>query len=341
MEIAAELGCDVMVKVQVPHGGRGKLGGVRHANTPSDAAAIADELLGEKLRDAWIECVLVEERLPIVDELYLAVTTDTRLAVPVLLASTLGGTEVESQANIAREVVDIAHGLRDGQSEEFLASAGLALTYRGEAAHWLEKLYQLYRECDAQLVEVNPLAVLDDERLVAADAHIVVDDNALFRQPEIAHWRERSAFERIADCAGINYVALDGDIGIMGTGAGMAMVNVDQVVHFGGRPANFMDVGPTMGSGGPRAGMDILLARHDLRAILISGYSGGQLDCMARDIVDALAAHPLVSIPIVVRLQGRNEDDVKRILHACTYPQLHIANDFDEAAKLVCSLAGG
>jgi succinyl-CoA synthetase beta subunit len=336
----ATLGEAVVLKAQVPVGGRGKAGGIRFADSLAQAEDAARSLLGVRIKGHCVTEILVEERLAIWAEYYVAIITDTNAACPVVMVSARGGMDIEQVAReepeaIVRLSVDPYSGLGDGEARSLTKQARLA----DPIADWLETLYRIYWECDAQLVEINPLVATRDGRLVAADARMVIDDNALFRQPKIQPWREITPDEARAEAAHINYLALDGTIGIIGTGAGMAMANMDQVAYFGGQPANFMDVGPGVNTGGGRAAMEILLSRPELKTILVSGYSGARLEILAQDIVAALAAHPETCIPIVVRLQGTNDGEALDTIRKCPYPNLRLSQGFDDAARLVVQLS--
>ena len=331
----------VALKAQVPVSGRGKAGGIRFTDSIAEAEDAARLLLGTRIKGHYVTEILIEERLDILAEYYLAVITDAGAARPVVMVSARGGMDIEEIARvepeaIARLVVDPLLGVSRDETRFFAKQTGLE-----PLADWLKALYGIYWECDAQLMEINPLVATRDGRLVAADARMVIDDNALFRQPKIQPWREITPDEARAEAAHINYMALEGTIGIIGTGAGMAMANMDQVAYFGGQPANFMDVGPGVNTGGGRVAMEILLSRPELKAILVSGYSGARLEMLAQDVVAALAAHPETCIPIVVRLQGINDEQALETLRQCPYPNLHLSRGFDEAARRVVELSRG
>ncbi len=337
--VAAELGEQIVLKAQMPVGGRGKVGGIHFADSIAEAEQAARSLLGARIKGHAIAEILVEERLDILAEYYLAIITDSDAACPVVMVSARGGMDIEEAAReepeaIARLFVDPLLGVGDDETLFLAKQKGLEML-----AEWLKALYRVYWECDAELVEINPLAATRDGRLVAADARMVVDDHALFRQPQIRPWREITLDEARAEAAHINYMSLDGTIGIIGTGAGMAMANMDQVAYFGGQPANFMDVGPGVNTHGGRVAMEILLNRPELKAILVSGYSGARLEMLAQDVVAALAAHPETCIPIVVRLQGINDEEALETLRQCPYPNLHLSRGFDEAARRVVELS--
>ncbi len=341
---ARRLGCPVVVKAQVAISGRGKLGGVRRAADPEAAGRVAASLLGRRMDGQPVEAVRVEPYLEHGGELYLSIGLDPAQAIPVVLVSAQGGAEIEEQAAaspdlLARMAVSPVDGLRPYHGWQLATRARIPAPARAEVVRVLLAMYTLYRDLDALLVEINPLAVRADGGVVALDAKILVDDNALYRQPTLAQERRLSSAERRAAEAGIHYVPLEGDIGIVGTGAGMAMANMDQVTHFGGRPANFMDIGPGIMRGGARVALEILLARPDLKAILFSGYTAGPLERVARDILAALAAHPRRALPVVVRLQGHQDTEAQALLAAASDPRLHLEMDFDAAARKAVQLA--
>ncbi len=346
-EIASAMstcGGAVAIKVQVPVGGRGKAGGIRLVDSIARAHDAVQDLLGSYIKGHLVNELLMEERLEIRSEHYLAIITDSTLAAPLVIASVCGGMNIEEIVQqhpdaVTRSAMDPLYGFADYQARWIAKRAGFADSVINPIVEWLKTLYRIYWECDAQLVEVNPLVVTRDGNLIAADARIVIDDNALFRQPTIRPWREITPDEARAEAAHINYMSLDGTIGIIGTGAGMAMANMDQVAYFGGQPADFMDVGPGVTTGGGRAAMEILLSRPELKAILISGYSGARLEMLAQDIVDVLAARSGKCIPIVVRLQGTNDEQAISILRECNYSNLHLCRGFDDAARLVVELS--
>ncbi len=341
---ARRLGCPVVVKAQVAVSGRGKLGGVRTAADPEAAAQVAESLLGRRVDGQPVDLVLVEEYLDHGDEIYLSIGLDPSQAAPVALVSAQGGAEIEDLAvarpdALARLTISPVDGLRPYHGWQLVTQARIPAPVRAEVVRVLQAIYTMYRDLDALLVEINPLAIRADGSVVALDAKILVDDNALYRQPALGQERRLSPAERRAAEVGIHYVPLEGDIGIVGTGAGMAMANMDQVTHFGGRPANFMDIGPGIMRGGARVALEILLERPDLRAILFSGYTAGPLERVARDILAALAAHPQRMIPVVVRLQGHQDTEAQALLAAASDPRLHLERDFDAAARLAVQLA--
>lgn len=341
---SAKLGNEMVLKAQVPVGGRGKAGGIKFVTSVKEAKECLRTMLGSQLKGYPVTEVLIEETLDIQAEFYVGVITDTDNSCPLVIVSTRGGMDIEEAARenpqaVVKIAIDPFFGITDYQTRFLVNQAGFNKTLKDKIAKWLQQIYRVYWETDAQLVEINPLVLTTDGNLVAGDAKMVIDDNALFRHSLISELRVLSESELKAKTANINYVPLDGEIGIIGTGAGMAMAIMDQVAFFGGKPANFMDVGPGINNGGGRVGLDILLRRPELKGILISGYSGGRLELFARDIVSTLAEHLNAKLPIVVRLQGINDDEAQEILQQCPYENLHFSKGFDEAALKIVELS--
>jgi len=333
-----------VIKAQVPMGKRGKAGGIKFSKTKEEAIKQAKALLGSRLNEYTVHALLIEEKLDISDEYYLSVITDTQRQSPMVIVSSKGGIDIEETAKqspekILRLSVDPLYGLSSYQILHLITLAGFKSSILAKCVKLIKTLYKIYWEKDCQLVEINPLVVTKNGELSAADAKMIVDDNAIFRQIEMKSLRQLNETQKKVESARINYIPMDGDIGIIGTGAGMAMVNLDQIAHFGGKPANFMDVGPSINVHGAKAGLDILFRRKDLKALLISGYTGSRLDIFANDIIDALNENPDIKIPIVIRLQGRNEEKAHEILKNCKYKNIHFCDDFDRAAELVVQLS--
>jgi succinyl-CoA synthetase beta subunit len=266
------------------------------------------------------------------------------MGLPEIIFGTLGGVEIEQTAEqfpdaIHRKMIDPLYGVQPYEISDLLVSSVIPDRLWPQMNGIIQNLYKIYWETDSQLAEINPLVVTSSGELIAADGKMIIDDNALFRQKSLAEKRTMQSYEKTAEDAHINYIPLSGDIGMMGTGAGMAMANLDQVAHFGGNPANFMDVGPAINIHGVRAGMELLLSRADLKAILISGYTGSRLDIFAQDVVDALKDHPEFNIPIVIRLQGRNEEIGRKIFEENPFKNIYFCDDFDKAAELAVRLS--
>jgi succinyl-CoA synthetase beta subunit len=321
-DIANELGGRVVVKSQVLVGGRGKAGGIKLAKSPGEAEELATQILRMTIKGLPVRKVLVDEAADIQKEIYFAVTNDRSARRPVMIASAEGGVEIEEvartdPAKIIREHVDPALGLRDYQVRN------IALGIELPREHWrafeqiAHGLYQTYAKTDATLAEVNPLVITGDRRLVALDGKIVIDDNALYRHPDLAEMRdldEESSQETEARKYGLSYVKLDGEIGCMVNGAGLAMGTMDIVQLFGGAPANFLDIGGGAQADKVAAALRIILSDPKVRAVLINIFGGiTRCDEVARGIIAALAELG-TRVPMVVRLVGTNEEEGRRLL---------------------------
>jgi succinyl-CoA synthetase beta subunit len=341
--LAASYGRPVMIKAQVRSGGRGKAGGILAADNPEEAEAQAARLLGSDLKGERVAAVLVEERADLVQELYAAVLTDRGASCPLLLLGASGGVEIEATAQIqpasvARAWVDPALGLADFQLRYLVNRAGLAPELRQTVMEVLRRIEQIYRSFDAMLVEVNPLGLLADGRLVALDARLEIDDNALFRQPRIAELRALTPTEERVEAAGFHYLPLEGQIGLISTGSGACMALMDLLSTQGLRPANFMELGQSMGTGGTQVATEILLERPEVRAILVAGYSGGPLERLAGGVLEVLARHPERQLPVVVSLQGRNDAEAMRLAAESGDPRVKTAVGYRNAVETVASL---
>jgi succinyl-CoA synthetase beta subunit len=314
--VAAEIGGPVMVKAQVPCGGRGKAGGVIRAMQPSLAASAAERLLAEPLLGHPVKGVLVEEALAAERELYLAVTVDYQAGVPVLLLGGAGGIDV---ARAARVEIDPLLGWRDFLGRQAMAAAQLAFPALLAVGRIV---YQVFVSQQATLVEINPLLLLADGALVAADARLLVDDAAGGSKPEDD---EADPTARLRRLHGFDYLELDpdGDIGLIGTGAGGTMLTVDLLARRGGRPINFVDVRTGMIGRDPTrliAVLDELAGKPNLRVILVSVFGAiTDLAVLAATLLDALAARP-PCVPVHVRFQGRNEAQARELLEAHGIP---------------------
>ena len=344
--VAEEIGGPVAVKSQLLVGGRGKAGGIRFADTPEEAAAVARALLGTRIRDLEVRNVLVEEKLAIEDEIYAGVAVDRRSRSYVVLASSEGGVNIEEVAARAPEkIVRRAVAPLSGLSEAEARSIAEGVGYSGRDAEGLgDVLLRLYRvayEMDAELTEINPLAYVAGG-FVAADARLNVDDNALFRHPELAErsrepeGAELTPRELEARRLGLTYVELDGDIGIIGNGAGLTMATLDTVTLQGGRPANFLDLGGGASAESIARGVEFVLSDPRVNALFINILGGiTRCDETARGIVEA-RGEAGAGIPIVVRLMGTNEEEGRRLLAEAGIDTL---DTMEEAAGAVVAQA--
>jgi len=355
-DIARQLGVPVAIKAQIHAGGRGKAGGIKLAQSPQEAREAAAAILGRRLvthqtgpEGRLVRMVLVEEALRPVRELYLSVVLDNALAMPLLMASDAGGVDIEEVAaqspeRIHRLPVDPAVGFQPFMGRQL----GLAMGLRGEllkqGVQAMAGLYRLFVDKDCSLVEINPLVVTDDGRLLAADAKVNFDDNALFRHPEVAALRdpqEEDPLEVQAQQMGIsNYVRLTGDIGCVVNGAGLAMATMDAIKLAGGEPANFLDIGTVNNVERVVNSFRILTADERVRAILINIFGGmARVDVIAEGIVRAFQEME-VRVPVVVRLAGTNLEAGERILAQSGLPIVR-AHDLGEAARKAVEAARG
>jgi len=343
-EIAEELGGRVVVKAQVLVGGRGKAGGIRLARTPAEAEELATLILGMQIKGLPVRRVLVDEAAAIRTEIYLAVTNDRSARRPVMIASAEGGMEIEQVARdtpekIVRVLVDPLLGLREYQAREIAARIGLPRDHWKTFVQIARGLYQAYTSCDATLAEINPLVITEDQRLIALDGKMVLDDNALFRHQDLAELRdidEEAPVEVEARKYGLSYVTMDGDIGCMVNGAGLAMATMDIIKFSGGNPANFLDIGGGAGSDKVAAALRIILSDPGVHAILFNIFGGiTRCDEVARGILAALETVK-TKVPMVVRLVGTNEAEGRRLLAGA---KMETAATLSEAARKAVELA--
>jgi succinyl-CoA synthetase beta subunit len=321
-EIARALGCPVVIKAQVLVGGRGKAGGVKLAATPEEAKDHAAKILGMVIKGEQVEKVLVAKAAEIAQEFYLGITLDRAKRMPVVIFSPAGGMEIEEVARTKSEAIFRFHvhpleGPHSYQIRDAILKAGIDKGLQSQLASLFGKLYQAFTQYQANLVEINPLALTPAGELVAIDSKFIIDDDALPRLGELASWRDSGAEspqERAAREAGLNYVKLDGNIGIIGNGAGLVMATLDLVAAIGGRPANFLDIG-----GGARAeqiekALEIVLSDSQVKGLFLNIFGGiTRCDEVARGLVEAWQKLH-TPIPLVVRLTGTNEEEGRAIL---------------------------
>jgi succinyl-CoA synthetase beta subunit len=352
-EIARRMGRPVVVKAQIHAGGRGKAGGVKIAQTPEEARAVAASILGRKLvtiqtgpEGQLVRRVLVEETLPIERELYLGIVVDRATASPVFMASAAGGVEIEKVAEetpelILREAIRPGFGLQPFQARKLAFGLGLPAESVGQATDFMRALYKAFEATDASLVEINPFVLTTDGRLLALDAKMNFDDNALFRHEDIRKLRdldEEDPLEVEASKYSLNYIKLDGTVGCMVNGAGLAMGTMDIIKHAGGSPANFLDVGGGASAEQVRHAFEILLSDPNVRAVLINIFGGiMRCDIVATGVVEAARALG-VKVPVVVRLEGTNVEEGHRILRESGL-NFTVASGMRDAAEKVVALA--
>jgi succinyl-CoA synthetase beta subunit len=353
VEIARELGGRVVVKAQIHAGGRGKGGGVKLAESADQVREIASQILGMTLvthqtgpEGRKVRRLLIEETLPIARELYLGVVLDRATALPVMMASAAGGMEIEEVAAktpelIRKEAFDPSLGLMSWQARKLAYALDLPAAAVTEAVRTMQALARAYVKCDMSLAEINPLVRTVDNRIVALDAKINFDDNALFRHKDVAELRdlsEEDPLEVEASNYGLNYIKLDGNVACMVNGAGLAMATMDIIKYAGGNPANFLDVGGGANKDQIRQAFGILLADPAVKAVLINIF-GGILRCdtLAAGVVDA-ARDLKVKHPIVIRMEGTNVEEGRRILQESGL-NFTVAEDMRDAAEKVVALA--
>ncbi len=344
--IAEELGGRVVIKSQVLVGGRGKAGGIRLVDTPEEAEEVATQLLSMTIKDLPVRRVLVDEAADIETEIYLGITNDRSERCPVMIASAEGGVDIEEVARthpdkIVRVWIDPLLGLREYQARYLAATIELPRDYWRQFLNIAQGLYNAYTESDATLAEINPLVITGDGRLMALDGKVVLDDNALFRHTDLAELRdldEEPPEERDARKYGLSYVKLDGNIGCMVNGAGLAMATMDVIHLFGGEPANFLDIGGGATAEKVAAAIKIILRDPSVDAMLFNIFGGiTRGDEVARGILAALEANP-TDIPMVIRLVGTNADEGRQLLADA---DLETATSLGEAAKRAIEMAQG
>jgi succinyl-CoA synthetase beta subunit len=320
--IAEELGGRVVIKSQVLVGGRGKAGGIKVAKNAAEAEQLAQQILTMEIKGLPVRKVLVDEAAAIEHEIYFAITNDRAAKKPVMIASAEGGVDIEEVAATAPEKIIKVHidpllGLRDYQARDIAASIDLPRDHWREFSRIAAGLWQTYLETDATLAEINPLVITKDKRLVALDGKMMIDDNAMFRHADLNEMRdidEEAPAETEARKYGLSYIKLDGSIGCMVNGAGLAMTSMDIVKLFGGEPANFLDIGGGAGSDKVAAAMKIILSDPNVKAVLFNIFGGiTRCDEVARGILVAMdEVKP--KVPMVVRLVGTNAEEGRKIL---------------------------
>ncbi len=352
-EIADKIGPRVVVKAQVHAGGRGKGGGVKLANNPEEAEKLADEILGMNLvthqtgpEGKLVKRVLVEEALDIDRELYIGIVIDRATESPVVMASPEGGMEIEKVAAetpelIFKEYINIATGFSGFQARNLGFKLGLQGNILKQAVKFLLMLYKAFESSDASLAEINPLLITKQGDVLALDAKMNFDDNALARHPEINNMRDLSEEDELeveASKFGLNYIKLDGNVGCMVNGAGLAMATMDIIMHSGGMPANFLDVGGGVSEEAVKSAFKILVSDKDVKAALVNIFGGiVRCDMVANGIVKAARDLDL-TIPMVVRLEGTNVELGKKILEESGL-SFSAASSMKEAAEKVVPLA--
>jgi succinyl-CoA synthetase beta subunit len=346
---AEELGGTVVVKAQVHAGGRGKAGGVKVASSPQEAEAHATAILGLEIKGHVVRRLWIESASEIEREYYLSVTLDRGAKKPLFMFTTEGGVEIEQVAARSSEALVKLHvepleGFHPWHGRALTFGAGIAdANVRRQIERLCGQLYEVFTACDATLCEINPLVVTKAGELLALDAKVSIDDNALFRHEDIAAMRDPEAVpveERAAREKGVTYVKLDGEIGILGNGAGLVMSTLDLVAVAGGRPANFCDLGGGGGAQGVVDALEVISADPQVRAIFFNVFGGiTRCDEVARGILQALG-EITIEQPIVVRFDGTNAEEGRRLLAEAGLPNLQAEPTMLEAAKRAVELAG-
>jgi len=320
--IAEELGGRVVIKSQVLVGGRGKAGGIRLAKNPDEAEELAAQILAMEIKGLPVRKVLVDEAAQIEKEIYLGITNDRTARKPVMMSSSAGGVEIEEIARkepqkIIKTHIDPLLGLGDYQARDIAAGIDLPREHWKSFGMIAHGLWKAYLDCDATLAEINPLVITSDNRLLALDGKMVLDDNALFRHPDLAEMRDLDAeapSEIEARKYGLSFIKLDGNIGCMVNGAGLAMTSMDIIKLFGGEPANFLDIGGGASADKVTAALRIILADPNVRAVLFNVFGGiTRGDEVARGILVALD-EVKTKVPMVIRLVGTNAEEGRQIL---------------------------
>ena len=344
--IAEKIGKPVVIKSQVLVGGRGKAGGIKLARTPDEAEEVAGHILGMDIKGLTVKKVLVDAAADIRSEIYLGAVLDRNARRVAIMASSEGGVEIEEVASQTPEKIITVHvhpllGMQGYQARQLAYGIGLPKEHISAFAKIAQSLYRAFVESDASLAEINPLVINGDNQLEAVDGKILLDDSALPRQKQMAAMRdpdEDSPTETEARQAGLSYIDLDGEIGCMVNGAGLAMATMDIIKLYGGNPANFLDIGGGAGAEKVLAALSIILRDARVKAVLINIFGGiTRCDEVANGIVEAIdSLH--VDVPIVVRMVGVNEDEGRQILAASNLPS---ANRLSEAVQMAVAAAKG
>jgi succinyl-CoA synthetase beta subunit len=358
-EAAAALGTPVVVvKAQVKTGGRGKAGGVKVAKSPDEAAACAKDILGLDIKGHIVRTVMVAEGADIAEEYYFSLLLDRAERRYLAMCSKEGGMDIETLAEerpeaLARIPVDPGVGIDQAKASEIVAAAGFTGADATEIARVIELLGTVYQNEDATLVEVNPLVKTGDGRIVALDAKVTLDDNALFRHPDHAALADKSAedpLEAAAKAKGLNYVKLDGSVGIIGNGAGLVMSTLDVVAYAGEeipgspKPANFLDIGGGASAEIMANGLEIIISDDQVKCVFVNVFGGiTACDAVANGIVQAFqllaSRNEHIEVPLVVRLDGNNAEVGRQILAAANLPGLEQVDTMDGAARRAAELA--
>lgn len=343
-QAAEQLGGRVVVKAQVHAGGRGKAGGIRLANDPAEAEAAASRILGMEIRGRTVRKVLVAPAVTFDREYYLGVVLDRDARRIVVMASSAGGVDIEEVARerpeaIVREHADPFPGFLDYQARRLAFRLGIEPDLVRGFAAIARQLYQVYVDCDASLAEINPLVLTRDRTWMALDSKMVLDDNGLFRHPDLADLRdpeEEDPLEREARLAGISFVRLDGTVGCIVNGAGLSMATMDAIKLYGGEPANFLDIGGGASAQRVAAALRIVVADPNVRSLLVNIFGGiTRGDVVAQGLLEALREVD-VRVPIVIRLVGTRQEEGRRLLEEAGFT---VVDTMEEAAERAVAAA--
>ncbi|HME82369.1 MAG TPA: ADP-forming succinate--CoA ligase subunit beta [Candidatus Eremiobacteraceae bacterium] len=336
-----------VVKAQVLIGGRGKAGGIKFANDERDVVEPATAILGMNIKGEIAKRIWIEQRVDIVKELYLSITVDRQSKRPIIIASAMGGMDIEEVAAthpdaIAKYRIDPAMGYWPFVGRRVAREAHIPKEASGQFVDILGKLYKLFFDVGAMLLEINPLAITKDGRVIASDAKVDIDDNGLFRHKELEAWKTdlpNDPLEERARKVGLAYVHLDGDVGIIGNGAGLVMGTLDAVKAAGGEPANFLDVGGGAKADIVREAVNIVTADPKVKSLFINIFGGiTRGDEVAKGLVEALGGGSWSKDKLVIRLTGTNEKEGRAVLQANGIKSVETMN---EGAKQAVALAGG
>jgi len=351
---ARQLGGRVVVKAQVQAGGRGKAGGVKLAESPEDAVARAHDILGMDIKGHTVHRVLIAPTADIAEEYYFSFLVNRAERDYLCIASIEGGVEIEEVARtdpdaVAKVSIDPQTGVDDAKAAQIVAATRFPAEVADQAADLIKKLWDVFIKEDATLVEVNPLVRLADGKLEALDGKVTLDENAGFRHRDHAQFEDKAAadpLEQSAKDKGLNYVKLDGEVGIIGNGAGLVMSTLDVVAyagerHSGVKPANFLDIGGGASAQVMADGLHIIVGDPQVKSVLVNVFGGiTSCDAVANGIVDALELlGDEANKPLVVRLDGNNVDEGRRILKDANHPLVTLADTMDGAADRAAELA--
>lgn len=351
-KVAQKLPGRVVVKAQVRAGGRGKAGGVKLASTPAEAEQLATEILGMDIKGHKVKEVLIEDASrEIAAEYYLSFMLDRGAKAYLAMCSAKGGMDIETVAEeepeyLARVHIDPLVGLQSSHIRRMLFGGKIPTEHHKALSPLIEKLYQAFIETDADLVEVNPLVVFKDGRAAALDAKVTLDENAAFRQPWVEKFKDLKWLpkqERLAKEKGLgNFVSLDGNIGIIGNGAGLTMSTLDVVAQAGGSPANFLDIGGGANAQVMANAIEVIFKERRVKSLLVNIFGGiTRCDEVAKGILAAIDTLGGLRVPVVVRLDGTNAEEGRRILREAAHPKVRTAETMLGAAEEAVKLASG